>query len=72
VKALASVDRGLAREVGRALGELGGRPEDPWVGDLARVLAEAAVSSGGEGGAKRRAGGEQAGEDPVLELKSGV
>lgn len=72
MKELAEADARLARELGKALGELGGRRDDPWVGRLARALREFLPPSENTAGSKRRARGEQPGEDPVFELKRGV
>jgi hypothetical protein len=69
---LPNVDRKLAREVGRALGALGGRRDDPWIAALAALVEELAPLSEGAAGSKGGPGGEQAGEDSVLELKPGV
>lgn len=72
MKELSEADARLARELGKALGELGGRRDDPWIGRLARALREFLPPSDDPAGSKRRAGGEQAGEDSVFELKRGV
>ncbi len=72
MKTAASLDRALARELGRALGELGGRRDDPWIADIARALGELGAPSGVDSGSKRGPRREQSGEDAVLELKPGV
>ena len=72
MKPLPDVDARLARELGKALGELGGRGDDPWIGRLARSLREFLPPSERPAGTKRRPGGEQPGEDSVFELKPGV
>lgn len=72
MKPLPEVDRRLARELGRSLGALGGRRDDPWIAMLADVLQELAPRSEGAAGSKRRPGGQQSGENSVLELKPGV
>lgn len=69
---LPDVDARLARELGKALGEIGGRRDDPWIGRLARALREFLPPSEGAAGAKGGARGEQPGEDSVFELKRGV
>jgi len=72
VKAIPETDARLARELGKALGDLGGRRDDPWIGRLARALREFLPPSGEPAGSKSRPGGEQPGEDSVFELKPGV
>lgn len=69
---LPEVDARLARELGKALGELGGRRDDPWIGRLAGALREFLPPSERAAGSKRGAGGEKPGENPVFELKRGV
>lgn len=69
---LPEVDARLARELGKALGSIGARRDDPSIGRLARLLREFLPSSEGAARTKCRPGREQPGEDPVLELKTGV
>lgn len=63
----------LAHVLGRGLAEIAGQEDDPWIPELAarlRSLTDAsALPAPGE---ERGAGGEQAGENPVLELEDGV
>ena len=63
-------DRALAREIGRALGEIGGRRDDPWVAEIAAALDE--ISGSGSAGAQGGEGREKTREDTVLELKARV
>ena len=63
----------LAREVGRAFAEIGGRRTDPLVDDLARVIFEMIGRSGGaEARSERHLSGPKAGEQAVLKLKDRV
>ena len=67
---LPEVDARIARELGRALGAIGGRRDDPWIGRIARVVRDFLPPSAAR--AKGCPGGEEPGEDAVLELKGGL